>query len=252
MQTTTLDNLEQHLDALNLPKNVENIIIHSSLISFGRISAAPEEIYALIRSKIASDATVFAPSFTLNLAEEDVFNATETPSYGMGILSEYIRTLPGAIRANNPMHSYCAIGPNARILEQASESLSFGPQSCFERMLTLDPHLLLLGCPFHNGATHIHQVEAELGVPYRIWVNLKRNIQKGGKEQLTEFKYYGIDRALEVNWTPQNVLNWLIEEDKVIEQKLPYGKSYLLKLSDLDFASQTVLKQDNNALNILP
>ena len=37
--------------------------------------------------------------------------------------------------------------------------------------------LLLLGCTFTEGATFVHHVEAEKGVPYREWIDLPRRIQ---------------------------------------------------------------------------
>lgn len=251
MKTTTLADMDQHLDDLGLNQTIENLIVHSSLMSFGRPEFSAEELYTLIRSKIAENATIFVPAFTLNMTEEDVFDAASTLSNGMGTFSEFVRKLPDALRANNPMHSYAAIGPNAKILEKASNNLSFGENSCFEKMATLSPHLLLLGCPFHHGATHIHQQEALIGVPYRLWLDLKRKIKQNGKIEDIIFRYYGMKRDIPAEWSPIRVLEYLQQENKVIERPAPYGKSYALKLLDLDFAAKTVLQQDNNALNII-
>lgn len=252
MQTTTAGDLERHLDDLGLSRETDALIVHSSLISFGRIQFTAEELFGILRGRIAGNATIFAPAFTLNLTEGDVFDTARTPSHGMGVFSEYIRTLPGTVRADNPMHSYSGNGQQASVLESASGFLSFGPGSCFEKMLALDPYLLLLGCPFHRGATHIHQQEALTGVPYRKWLDLKRKVRSpGGEVQDIAFRYYGIDRALEVEWSPARVLEALKSGDKIREAGAPHGKSYLLRLSDLDFATRNVLEEDHNALNLL-
>lgn len=251
MQQTSLSNLEQHLDDLGLSSAIDNLIIHSSMISFGKADFNAEQLFEALLSKIAPDASIFVPTFTLNLGEEDIFDPQQTPSHGMGILPEYVRQLPDMVRALNPMHSYTGIGPNADTLKDASGTLSFGVNSCFEKLLALDPYLLMLGCPFHHGATHIHQQEVEIGVPYRLWVDLKRKVRtNAGDVEDIAFKYYGIDRAQDVQWSPIRVLEFMQKNKTVKELKLPYGKSYLMKLSDLDFASETILKQDNTALNI--
>jgi aminoglycoside N3'-acetyltransferase len=252
MQTTTIEDMKKCLDALGLNAGVRAIVIHSSLMSFGRMDFGPDVLFSLIKEKCAPDVTVFVPTFTLKLTENDVFDPAETKSHSMGTFSEFVRTLPQAVRAPNPMHSYAGVGPLAKVLAEASSTLSFGPGSCFEKLLGLKPYLLLLGCPFHNGATHIHQVEAELGVPYRLWVPLKRWIKTSkGSANLLKFQYYGIDRALKVEWTPEAVLQALQSAGHIKECPAPYGKSYALPLARLDFAARAVLQEDSQALNKL-
>jgi aminoglycoside N3'-acetyltransferase len=252
MQITTIEDMKKHLDALGLTSEVRAIVVHSSLMSFGRMDFRPDALFSLIKERCAPDVTVFVPTFTLKLTENDVFEPPETKSHGMGTFSEFIRTLPGAVRALNPMHSYAGVGPQANVLLKASSTLSFGPGSCFERLLELEPYLLLLGCPFHNGATHIHQVEAEIGVPYRVWVPLKRWIKtaQNGSNPLN-YQYYGIDRAQKVEWTPEAVLQVLQSGGHIKECPAPYGKSYALPLAQLDFAARAVLQEDSQALNKL-
>ena len=252
MQVTTTEDMRRHLDALGFPPGVQAIVIHSSLMSFGRMDFRPDVLFSLIKERCAPDVTVFVPTFTLKLTENDVFDPAETKSHGMGTFSEFVRTLPKAVRSLNPMHSYVGIGPLANVLAEASSTLSFGLGSCFEKLLGLKPHLLLLGCPFHNGATHIHQVEAEIGVPYRLWVPLKRWIKTSKSfPNLLNFQYYGIDRALKVEWTPEAVLQALQSAGDIKECPAPYGKSYALPLVRLDFAARAVLQEDSQALNKL-
>lgn len=252
MKTTSLGDIKKHLDDLGVGKSVECLIIHSSLFSFGRLDCSVEDLFQCILEQISGNATVFVPGFTLNLTENEVFDCNKTPSQGMGALSEYVRKLPGAVRANNPMHSYVGVGPQADILREVSSSRSFGENSCFQALMKLKPHLLLLGCPFHRGAAHIHQQEAEIGVPYRIWVPLKRSIKaENGSVEGISFQYYGIDRSLSVEWSPLRVLEYLQAHHQVVERPAHYGQSYFLKLSDLDQAAKTVLEQDDNALNIV-
>lgn len=252
MQTTTIDDMKCHLDALGLNAGMRAIVIHSSLMSFGRMEFKPDVLLGLIQEKCAPDVTVFVPTFTLKLTENDVFDPQETKSHGMGTFSEYVRTSTQAVRALNPMHSYAGIGPLANVLKEASGTLSFGSGSCFEKLLELQPYLLLLGCPFHNGATHIHQVEAELGVPYRLWVPLKRQISIEEKPpNLLNFQYYGINRTVPVEWTPEAVLRLLKASGHIVECLAPYGKSYGLPLAQLDLAARAVLQEDNQALNKL-
>lgn len=250
METTSLNEFRTHLSALGLNRSIRALIVHSSLISFGRLQLSPQQILESLQSLVAPDCTFFVPTFTLNLQEDNVFDAETTPSQGMGVFSEYIRTLNGAVRAECPMHSYAGWGPHAGILLNTDPTLSFGPSSCFDRLREINPDLMLLGCPFHSGATHIHQVEAETGVPFRIWLNLKRTVRTtdGGQKAIT-LRYYGIENREKTRWSPVLVMEHLQERNQLSEQPTAYGKSYLLKISDLDSAARSVLYENANALN---
>ena len=106
---TTQDELEQHLLALGLCDE-QSVVVHSKLLSFGRIEDGIQTVYQAIRNVIGPLGTVAFPAYTLNLKSDEVYDPVTTPSHAVGALSEYVRTLPNAIRSDCPMHGHLAIG----------------------------------------------------------------------------------------------------------------------------------------------
>ncbi|HEV2705893.1 MAG TPA: AAC(3) family N-acetyltransferase [Pyrinomonadaceae bacterium] len=95
------------------------VLVHSSTdglkldFSFGRV-------LALIRTVVGTRGTVLFPTYPglpsyEFLARGEVFDVRRTPSY-MGLLTEYARRQPGAVRSLHPTKSVCAVGRLAREL----------------------------------------------------------------------------------------------------------------------------------------
>ena len=170
--------LTDHLDALGVTEG-DNICVHSRLLSFGKLKCGVDSIYDVVRNAIGPSGTIAVPTFTFNLTEQDVFDAANTPSYGMGALSEFVRMLPLSRRSSSAIHSYAAVGPLAGTIASAAPSRSVGMGSSFDVMLRNEFKLLLLGCTYTEGATAVHHFEAERGVSYREWVTLDRRVREG-------------------------------------------------------------------------
>jgi len=103
--------------------------------------------------------------------------------------------------------------------------------------------LLLLGCSFQQGATFVHHVEAEVGVPYRQWLDLPRKIRDAdGNVRQINVRYYG--RVTEPPWRPHlhRLENFMIEESQVSVAPAPYGRSFLVDLDVLFRSSSAFLK----------
>ena len=111
---TNYDDIVRHFELLGLHKG-QAIVVHSKLLSFGRINGGVESVFKALQQVVGDKGTLVFPTYTLNLSSEDVYNPDTTPSYGMGALSEYVRKIPGVLRSNCPMHNHCALGPLAEI-----------------------------------------------------------------------------------------------------------------------------------------
>ena len=183
--------LREHLNVLKIGRGMD-LAVHSRLISFGRIAGGVDAVYDCLRAAVGPDATLVFPTYTLGLASDDIYDPTETPAMGMGALSDYVRTLPDAVRTLCPMHGHIAIGPKAEDLSVCDPSRSLGPGSSFDWMHKEKFALLLLGCTAHEGATFIHHVEAMVGVPYRSWIDVPRRVRyPDGTVERMNCRYYG-------------------------------------------------------------
>lgn len=190
-----LERLEAHLLELDIRPGM-NLAIHSRLLSFGRLPGGAETLYNFIRRFVGHGATLVFPAYTLNLGSRDVFDPETTPPYKMGALSNYVWQRSDSVRTKCPMHGHFAIGPSAEDLLQVDPAISIGPGSSFEWMRSNEFHLLLLGCTAQEGATYFHHVEAMVGVPYREWIDVPRQVVGGVNVEAITCRYYGRRKEL--------------------------------------------------------
>ncbi len=225
------------------------VLVHSSLVSFGRIEGGVATVYDALRRAVGTDGTIAVPTFTFHIRPDDVMDPATTPSYGFGALSEWLREQPGAQRSRCPIHGFAAIGPAAEIVGAADETKSFGRGSGFDAMHRAGFHLLLLGCTFQQGATYVHHVETLMGVPYREWVKLPRQLRDpDGQIRPITVDYYS--RMRDTPWQPylHNLQNALVAAETVRVARAPYGQSFLVGLDTLHNATEQALAADRYAL----
>ena len=87
------------------------------------------------------------------------FDPARTPSYGVGVLPEEVRTRPGALRSDHPQSSFAALGPAAaRITAGHALDCHLGEESPLARLEELDARVLLLGVGY-SVCTAFHLAE---------------------------------------------------------------------------------------------
>ena len=90
----------------------------------------------------------------------------ESPSR-LGVLSEYIRTRPGAVRSIHPIVSVTGLGARAQEICGGSHYDGFGYASPWGRLHRANAWILTLGMGAQGGGTtFFHYVEKLYGVPY--------------------------------------------------------------------------------------
>lgn len=83
------------------------------------------------------------------------------------MLSEFLRTRPGAVRSMHPIVSVCALGPRAEEIAGGPHYDGFGGRSAWARLHQADAKLLTLGLSADlGGTTFFHYVERLYGMPY--------------------------------------------------------------------------------------
>ncbi len=103
-------------------------LFHSSFKSLGPVEGGAEAVIKGFEGAIGEEGTLVAPT----LCSKDFFNSYQTwhldkPS-DVGYLTEYFRTLPGALRSDQATHSVAARGPLA--FELTHEHTAYGPHLC--------------------------------------------------------------------------------------------------------------------------
>ncbi|MGW2517173.1 aminoglycoside N(3)-acetyltransferase [Streptomyces sp. NPDC001617] len=87
------------------------------------------------------------------------FDPARTPSFGVGVLPEEVRTRPGALRSGHPQSSFAALGPAAaRITAGHALDCHLGEDSPLARLEELEARILLLGVGY-SVCTAFHLAE---------------------------------------------------------------------------------------------
>jgi aminoglycoside 3-N-acetyltransferase len=248
--TSNAETFDEHLSALGVRKGMR-VVIHSSLISFGRIDGGAETVYDSVRRTIGNEGTVAVPTYTFHIGPTDIFDPATTPSRGFGAFSEWVRMASEARRGTCPIHGYAAIGPDAELVSEADETKSFGPGSAFDAMHQAGFSLLLLGCSFQQGATFVHHVESNVGVPYREWLKLPRQIrQSDGGIHKIQVDYYA--RMNGTPWQPHlhDLQEEMMRKDLTVSVAAPYGTSHLMQLDTLYKTTKAMLSENPLAMVI--
>lgn len=211
---------------------------YTHLPTFGRYESESliEDVFSIISQSHNQDRTLVFPTYFL---EEGPVERSRTSS---GVLSQFVLDSKTGFRSGSVLHSHFAVGDNAERVLSASEG-SFTQGSDFHLMLEMNATILMLGCNFERGATLLHQVEADLAVPYRGWINLQKSVSlEYGKTQEIEVPYFSRKRGdLKENF--QRVQSDFMTAQKLSPIPMGYGYSSVVNANALyEFAAKRVRK----------
>jgi aminoglycoside 3-N-acetyltransferase len=157
------DDIITIFDRLNLDND---IFLHTSTISIGKINAGIKELSELILEKadinkntLLISALPFRGRSKEYLDKRPVFDVKNSP-VEMGAINEYLSFLPGALRSLHPTHSVVAIGPKASyyISEHHFDITPFGMHSPYYKLIDNDAKILMFGAGLKY-LTFIHVIE---------------------------------------------------------------------------------------------
>lgn len=134
--TVTRAKLAADLRSLGLDRERQHLLIHCSLGQVGWLDGGPADLLGAITDVTGRESTIVVPAqTTLNSLTSDAFRAAtagldaeareryiadmpgfdpaRTPSQGVGLFAEHVRTRPSASRSGHPQSSFAAIGPAA-------------------------------------------------------------------------------------------------------------------------------------------
>lgn len=113
----------------------DTVLVHSSIDSLN-LDFPFYRVLSLLREVIGPQGTVLFPTYPNHrisayeyLQEGHTFNVRKTPSY-IGLLTEFARRQPGAVRSLHPTKSVCAIGPLASELTREHQNSPFPYDAC--------------------------------------------------------------------------------------------------------------------------
>ena len=128
------------------------VFVHSSIDQLN-LGFPFYRVLSLLRDVTGARGTLLFPTFPNHkissyeyLQQGNVFDVRRTPSY-IGLLTEFARRQPGAVRSLHPTKSVCAIGPHAPALTATHHLSPYPYDKCspFYKLVEYDAKIVGLG-----------------------------------------------------------------------------------------------------------
>ncbi|MFF5855366.1 aminoglycoside N(3)-acetyltransferase [Streptomyces sp. NPDC012751] len=198
----TRDTLAAGLRALGAETG-EILLLHSSLRSLGWVNGGPVAVVRALLDVLGPDGTLVVPTQTGDQSDPagwgnppvpeewweriratmPPYDPLITPSLGVGVIPETVRTWPGAQRSAHPQTSFAALGPRAReITADHARDCRLGERSPLARLEERGARVLLLGAGY-DACTAFHLAEYRVPAPR---VRVGRPAPGGGWETVVE------------------------------------------------------------------
>ncbi|HEX7034958.1 MAG TPA: AAC(3) family N-acetyltransferase [Pseudomonadales bacterium] len=235
---TSRAELIDQLRRLGLPPG-EAVVAHTAFSRVGPVAGGPLGLIDALRAVLGPAGTLMMPSMTDD--DDHPFEPAVTPCYGMGVVAETFRRLPGVLRSDSP-HAFAAAGPLAAELTAPHPiDLPHGPDSPIGRLHDRDGWVLLLGVG-HDADTTIHLAEWLAGVRYRRHKSVTITGAGGRWERI---EYDEIDHCCEHF---ARVDGWLDEAGRQRRGPVGHGDARLVRARDVVQTVVPRLRTDETAL----
>jgi aminoglycoside 3-N-acetyltransferase len=153
-------------------KQGDNILIHSSLKSFGYVEGGASAVIRSLLDAIGEEGTLIAPTLTGrredSVLSPPIYDVLQTKCW-TGIIPETLRNMENAKRSLHPTHSAVAIGSRKEYLTSGHEK-SKSPcddSSPYYKNSMIGGYIILAGVDQESN-TSIHSCEELAGVIYHL------------------------------------------------------------------------------------
>ena len=204
------------------------VMLHASVKAVGWVVGGPDVVLQAITDILTPDGTLLMlvgwEDGTYEMAdwpeEKQKAYLEECPPFDpqrsrahrqWSILTEYLRTWPGAHRSANPDESFAAVGCLAEWLTQ-DHSLPYGlgPDSPLAKLCEANGSVLVLGCPL-NCITLLHHSEHMADVAYKPIVRYKVPILEDGRRTWAAIEEFDTNKSIG-NWRGEDYFNIITRE----------------------------------------
>lgn len=217
------------------------MIAHSSYRSFGAggVKGGPAAVAEALVDSVSPGGSLFVPAFNYG---HDAYDPVTSRSYD-GVITEFLRKLPGAVRSLHPTHSLAGVGPEAAALLEGHDRVhAFGRGSPLWRLWKRDAWVLLIGVGhFANSVAHV--AEELLQMPYLDRRRRARVVRGDGTIEEVELRRPGCSDAWDAAIGPL-----LRRKGAVVEGRAGESKLQLMRAREVVDVTVQLLRRDPRAL----
>lgn len=229
----------------------QTILLKADIRPLGLYSPTDNEtvvqahIHALIQLIDLAQGTLVVNAGSPSLCNTDTpYDPDKTPCE-MGVLSEYVRTLPGAVRSYHPFYSYAAVGRDADYYCGPGARSVFGLNTPKDRLIRENAHFLSIGKHPRLTCAVVHQVELCMGVPYRYNKEFIHQVIRENEIRREPFYMHVLRRECDIERDfNKKIFAYYEKEHALSTVPLNMGKVYSLKLGDYFRTCQAAFLDD--------
>lgn len=194
----------------------ETVMLHASVRAIGSVVGGPDVVLQALLDVLTAHGTLMmyvgwedAPYELASwpeqrqrayLEESPPFDPATSRAYRKwSILTEYLRTWPGACRSQHPDGSFAAVGAHAHWLTKDHPlQYGYGPGSPLAKLCDVGGQVLLLGAPF-DSLTLLHYAEHLAKVPDKRIVRYRMPVLRDEQRVWVELEEFDTSRGI-VDW----------------------------------------------------
>ncbi|MSP12349.1 MAG: AAC(3) family N-acetyltransferase [Chloroflexi bacterium] len=175
MHNLSTEQIRTAFQALGLQAG-DIVFVHSSLRSIGTVDGGAAAVVDALLDILGPAGTLAVPTFIFSHGKstspvlDPVHDASE-----MGIITETVRTRPGARRSYHLLHSVAALGAKAAEITSRHGPSAWAADGPFWKFYEMGAKIMLLGVPYLR-CTYFHMLEQMVQVPYRWWRDVEGKI----------------------------------------------------------------------------
>jgi len=232
----------------------DTVMLHASVAHIGWIVGGADQVLHAILDVLGEAGTLMMYIGWDGSPYDVTFGASEVPEVlqqawpafepetakavpGWGILGEYLRTWPGAVRSNHPDSSFVAVGRFAdTLVNDHPLQYGMGERSPLDLLCRNDGKVLLLGAPL-SSTTLLHHAEHVADVPGKAVIHYWAPLLQAGRKEWVRIEEFSTEECLP--WHGAGDMFDAIIEDYLqsgqgIVGPIAAARSYLFDASDLD------------------
>jgi aminoglycoside 3-N-acetyltransferase len=210
------------LDDLGICKG-DNLFIHSDLLRLGYPIDGLSMYLDIIKQKIGTTGSLFAPTFTFSFLKKNKYDFKLTKPINMGFLSDQLLSIPNSKRSKHPINSIVMNGPLTDVVSSIETPSAYSSVGIFARLLDFDIKIVLLGAR-PNHISYSHFSEEKFLVPYRSFLSITGRIKFSETDQRENcvFQFFARDLKIDHQLGGYDVLvNELVKQKKWKAAHLP-------------------------------